>query len=156
EAAADLATHERSQGNRLRTLQRAVHFACVATHVHAQALAAGGELPKRPPALIAMSGHRRSEIALASERSLDNVYERFGRWLADRLAERIENGAPVTGTERLGRVDSVDLRKIRPLLAQVGASKKPHGEPDAETLQARVADFEVARQQLSGAKPAWV
>ena len=149
-AASDLATHERAQGNRLRTLQRAVHFVCVATHAHAQALAAGGDLAKRPPALIAMSGRRRSEIALTSERSLDNIYDRLESWLADRLADRIERGSPLAGEEGLGRIERVDGRSIRPLLGRISA---PAANAD-EVVDARMADFQAAREAMPNDRPA--
>ncbi len=154
EAAADLATHEVAQGNRLRTLERVVHFVCVATQVHAQSLAAGGTLRDRIPALIALSGPRRSDLALASERSLDLVYEHFERWLAERAADRIRKGESLCDGEAPVEFATADLRAARKSLQQVGSAKKPHGPPDDETLEARLADFETARRLYGKDDPA--
>lgn len=148
EAARCLATHERAQGNQMRTLQRAVQFACVATITHAQALAAGGELSERPPALITLAGHRRSEVAVASERSLDQIFRRFEEWLAGRLAARIKKGKPlIEGAEALPS-DTTDLRTIRPALARIGVAKGKHGEPDEALLRERTYYYKSARQLL--------
>jgi hypothetical protein len=154
DAAADLATHERAQGNRLRTLERVVHFICVATHAHAQSLAAGGIIAQRVPGLMAFSGPRRCDLSLASERSLDLVYEQFERWLADQAVSRIRSGEPLSDGEEPLELKSADLRQARKVLEQVGSAKKPHDAPDRETLDARVADFETARRQHGKADPA--
>ncbi|MCA9607807.1 MAG: hypothetical protein KC619_19495 [Myxococcales bacterium] len=148
EAARCLATHERAQGNQMRTLQRAVQFACVATITHAQALAAGGALSERPPALMTLAGHRRSEVAVASERSLDLIFRRFEGWLAGRLAARIKKGKPlIEGAEALP-FDTTDLRTIRPALAKIAAAKGAHEEPDEALLRERTYYYKSARQLL--------
>lgn len=148
-AAESLATHEKSQGNRLRTLQRVVHFVCLATHAHAQALAANGVLNKRPPGLIAVSGHKGSHIALASEASLLRIYDQFEEWLAERLAERITAGKPLSGDECFPEI-TADGRRVRRLFAAIGAAgKKDEVEVDPDTLDARMASFTQARQRLS-------
>ena len=153
-AATDLASHERSQGNRLRTLQRAVQFACAATHAHAQALGAGGILADRTPALLTASGPKGSPVARASERSLERVYMRFERWLGDQLAQLIHAGRPLApGAEALV-ADSLDGRKIRGVLSSIGLPKLPHGSPDKETLDERMTDFERFRKELDGSDPA--
>lgn len=150
DAADTLATHERAQGNRLRTLHRAVHFACLATHVHAQALASGGELPKRPPALLAMGGQRRSDVALASERSLDAIYSAFESSLGDRLALRLAAGKPLTRDAPEVQAISTDGRQVRALLQKLGVARKPYGEPSKEETDARVATFYAVRRELGG------
>src|SRR5579871_2805717 len=152
-AAADLATHEAAQGNPLRTLQRAVHFACVATHAHAQALAAGGALADRPPALVALGGHRRSDISIASERSLDLIYERFELWLADRVAARLADKKPLKEDGDLLEV-SKDGRTARRVLASIGVGKTPHNEPDKEIVDARMANFQEAQRAFGKDDPA--
>ena len=156
EAALTLATHERAQGNRLHTLHRAVHFACVATHVHAQALAGGGDLARRPPALLAMGGQRRSDVALASERSVDAIYAGFETWLADRLGERIASGEPLGQDAPPMRLSSTDGRQMRALLQRVHSAKKPHGEPSKEEMDARSATFQAVRRDLGDEDPARV
>lgn len=148
EAATTLATHERAQGNRLRTLHRAVHFACVTTHVHAQALAAGGDLSKRPPALIAMGGQRRSDVALASERSLDAIYTGFENWLGERLAVRMADGTAFPDDAPEIRATSTDGRQVRAVLQRVGVARKPHGDPTKEETDARAATFQAVRREF--------
>ncbi len=101
EASACLATHEASQGNRLRTLQRAVHFACLTAQSHAQALVAGGDLEARPPALIAFRSHKNAPLTLASEASLSQIYDAFEAWLRSVLAERLRTGQPLHGAETI-------------------------------------------------------
>lgn len=73
EAAACLATHERVQGNNLRTLQRAVQFGAAATLAYVQALIGDAPLDDRSPGLLVMSERRRSDLARASERSLERI-----------------------------------------------------------------------------------
>ncbi len=156
-AARSLATHERSQGNRLRTLQRAVCFSCVATHTHAQAIAADGVLNARTPALIAMVGHRQSDVALASERSVELIYTALERWLGQRLGIRIAEGKPISKAEKDGEtlsIDTTDGRTVRALLARIGISARPHGAPSAEELDDRYQTFVTVRRELSDADPA--
>ncbi|MEM4724576.1 MAG: hypothetical protein QXP01_06155, partial [Candidatus Hadarchaeum sp.] len=94
-AAADLASHEEKIGNRLATLRRAVHFACIALLAHAQALAVDGDLQKRAPLLITMDAPKGSPLANASEASLDAYYELFEAWLARQLGARLTEGKPL-------------------------------------------------------------
>jgi hypothetical protein len=155
-AATSLASHERSQGNQLRTLQRAVQFACVATHAHAQALAANGELDERPPALLAIAWNRQSDVALASERSVDRIYQRFERWLGERLGKRIAEGKALTSAEKTGEaitLNTTDGRTARSVLGRIGAATKPHAEPDREELETRVQHFLSVKRELGDAEP---
>ena len=99
-AAAELADHQRQQGNRLATLQKTVHFACLSLLGHAQTLAADGNLAKRSPLLLTMAAPKNSRLASASEESLNRYYESFESWLVERLAERLEKGKPIAyGTD---------------------------------------------------------
>src|SRR5262249_24288958 len=151
------ATHERAHGNQLRTLQRAVHFVCLATHAHAQALAAGGDLDERPPALMAIAGNRKSDIAIASERSLEAIYSGFEYWLGARLGLRIAEGKPLNsagkGVERI-EPESDDGRKARAVLGSIGTAKKPQGPPDSEDLNSRVQHFLSMKREYVKAGPA--
>jgi len=155
-----LASHERTQGNQLRTLQRAVQFACVATHAHAQALASDGALDGRPPALLAIAGNRRSDVAIASERSVDRIYSQFERWLGERLAKRIADGKPLTSSsDKNGEtieIETTDGRTARSILAQIGMAKKGHAEPDREELDTRVQYFLSVKRDFENAAPAEV
>jgi len=150
EAAGTLAKHEHAQGNRLRTLQRGVHFVCVAPQVHAQALAANGDLAKRPPALLALGGGYGSPVAIASERSLGLIYQGFQRWLGDQLAARLEAGRPLAEKEAPLEPKSSDARAIRAVLQQIGgASTSEQDKPASkEVLDARMADYADARRRL--------
>jgi len=150
EAAGTLATHERAQGNRLRTLQRGVHFVCVAPQVHAQALASDGDLGKRPPALLALAGGRGSPVAIASERSVDLIYQSFQRWLGKQLAARLDAGRPLVEKEEPLKITSADGRAIRAVLQQIGgAEKAEQSEPASkELLDARMADYADARRRF--------
>jgi hypothetical protein len=155
DAGACLATHERHQGNRLHTLERAVRFACVATHAHAQALASGGDLEERPPALVAIGGRRSSDLALASERSLDKIYSAFERWLAGRVAKRLAAGHPLTGDEAINAT-SVDGRKVRAMLARIMTADSGHPEPEKECLDTRYQTFVAKLRELGDDDPARV
>ena len=156
QAARCLATHERAQGNAMRTLQRAVQFVCIATQAHAQALAAGGDLAGRPPALVALTGHRQSDVAIASERSLELVFQRFEEWLTGRLAELIRKGKPLARGESPLPADSADGRRIRAVFAAIGTAKRGAIERPSETvLRERMHYFMQARQFLGpDAEPA--
>lgn len=158
DAARCLATHERAQGNPMRTLQRAVQFVCVATQAHAQALAAGGRLEQRPPALMTLSGHRQSDVAIASERSIELVFQRFDEWLARRLAAQIKKGKPLAKGEEPLPADTLDGRRVRAALAGIGAAKKGAPEPPSDAvLKERMHYFTRARQLLGAdADPAEV
>ena len=155
-AAHTLASHERSQGNRLHTLHRAVHFACIATHVHAQSLAGGGIRDDRPPALLVMGGTRRSDIAAASERSLDIIYGAFEEWLADRLTLRLERDGRLGEDVALPDAEHLDGRSMRAFLNRVGSAKKPHDAPSKEELDNRLAMFREIKQDLADAPTAAV
>jgi hypothetical protein len=150
-----LATHEGTQGNRLHTLQRAVHFACVTPFVHAQALCAGGDLDKRPPALMAISGQRGSEMAVASEKSLDEIFASFEKWLGTRLAKRIRGGKLLVDDEPL-IAESTDGRSIRAVLRRFGVAKREHGAPSPEELDTRYQTYVTKLKELAGADPAEV
>lgn len=156
-AAADtLATHEKSQGNRLHTLHRAVHFACVATHVHAQSLSGNGEIDKRPPALLVMGGPRRSDLAAASERSLDIVYGAFEEWLADRLTARLQRDGQLGEEIALPSAELVDGRSMRAFLSRIGSAKRPHDTPSKDELDGRLALYREIHQDMSDATTAAV
>jgi hypothetical protein len=136
-AAADLAGHEANQGNRLATLQRTVHFACVALLAHAQALAVDGVLQNRAPLLIAMEAPKGSPLAIASEASLNAYYASFEAWLARQLGVLLTKGAPLCpnedsdGHEDLGELP--DLRKdaVRKWLSQILLVKGANPTPAA-------------------------
>lgn len=155
-AARDLASHERVQGNRLRTLERVVHFVCVATQVHAQALAADGELQARMPLLVAMGGDLHRELVEAGEQSLQMMYEQFEEWLGKAVAERIRRGKAVDGAEGVIEADTLDGRTVRRVLREIGVARKGHPEPDDDTLDLRMADFETARREFGRDDPALV
>jgi hypothetical protein len=151
-----LATHERSHGNRLKTLQRSVHFACIATFAHAQAAAANGVLDARIPGLIAVAGDRRSDVALASERSVENVFVAVEHWLADRLGERIRTGRALSSgggaksksSEPAIDPTNLDGRTVKALLREFGVATTPHDEPDADLVDHRYRSFIAARKEL--------
>lgn len=147
-AARDLASHEQQQGNRLRTLERVVHFVCVATQVHAQALAAGGDLPSRMPLLMAIGGDLHRDLVAAGEQSLYMMYDQFETWLGEGLAERIRTGKPLAGEDSVLNVDTLDGRTIRAVLRRIGVARRGHTEPDDDTLAQRFADFEAARREF--------
>jgi hypothetical protein len=154
-AAACLATHEQGQGNHMRTMQRAVQFVCISTLVHAQALAAGGELSSRPPALMTLAGHRRSDVAIASERSLDLIYRGFEVWLTKRLARLIDKGTPLVKGTEAAPADTIDGRRIRPFLASIGSATKGDERASESVVAQRMGFFKQAKQDLGDrAKPA--
>ena len=148
-AAKTLADHEEQQGNRLRTLERIVHFVCIATHAHAQALSAGGDLEARRPLLMALAAEKRGECAIASEQSLDRMYSKFEAWLVNQEAERIRAKRALTRDETLEEVSS-DGRTARRVLRQILSAKIADTEPDSGTLDARMEDFEDAKRRTEG------
>ena len=151
-AAADtLATHESSHGNRLQTLHRAVHFACVATHVHAQALAGNGDPSMRPPALLVIGGARKSDLAAASERSIDIVYGAFEEWLCERLTVRLQKDGQLAERIALPNVERLDGRSMRAFLSRVGSAKKPHDMPSKDELDGRLALYREIHQDMPDA-----
>jgi hypothetical protein len=144
DAATDLASHEVRQGNRMRTLQRVVQFACVATHAHAQALAAEGRLKDRSPALLAFVERRRSDIGLASERSAERLYRNFEQWLAMRLGMLIDKGVPLKDGEDPVPL-TLDGRSIRHVMMNILEAKRPHNQPSEQTLKDRMSHFNSAK-----------
>lgn len=153
QAARDLATHEVAQGNRLRTLERAVQLAVAGTLAHAQAISSFGDLTARVPALLAAESPKGSEIAAASELSLDLIYRKFEEWLAVRLAHRIQNGKPLaTGGDPLPSNPSE--KEAAEFLKQIRAAERPHPVPDAATVQARLNAFTEAVHLERGDIPA--
>lgn len=152
-AADVLAAHEQQQGNRLRTLQHIVHFVCVATYAHAQALSADGKLAERSPLLISISGEKRSGLALASERSIGRVQSLFEEWLVNKLAARLRDEKPISADETLDELP-VDGRSARRVLRTVSMAGRDGGEPDDETLNERAADFEEAKRRYGKDDPA--
>jgi len=147
--AAQLAEHQRLQGNRLATLQKSVQFACLSLLAHAQALAVDGELEKRSPLLLTMAAPKDSRLALASEESLNRYYESFESWLAERLAERLEKGEPITydsseegDGETLPEIPPQRRDSVRKYLSEIADEK---GNPIMEdTLDSRMSLWEQA------------
>ncbi len=135
-AATDLAGHEANQGNRLATLQRTVHFACVALLAHAQALAVDGDLQERAPLLIAMEAPKGSPLAVASEASLNAYYASFEAWLAKQLGVRLKKGMPLCsnndqdGDDDLGDLPVLRKDSVRKWLGQVLQIKGANPTPD--------------------------
>lgn len=147
-AAANLASHEANQGNRLATLQRTVHFACVALLAHAQALAADGVIQKRAPLLIAMEAPKGSPLAIASEASLIAYYDSFEAWLARELGILLTKGAPLClnedrdGPENLGKLPAMRKDSVRSWLAKILLVKG--GNPSSATIDDRIYLYEQA------------
>lgn len=143
QAARDLATHEAAQGNRLRTLERAVYVAVAGTLAHAQAISASGDLSARVPALLAAESPKGSELSAASELSLDLIYRGFEEWLAVRLAGRIQAGQPLaTDGDALPRNPSGS--EAEAILEDVRGAGRGHLPPDRATVQARLAAYKEA------------
>lgn len=162
EAADCLASHEAGHGNRLKTLQRAVLFACIATFAHGQAAAADGALDRRSPGLIAVAGNGRGDVALASERSVENIFHGLEHWLGKRLGDRIAAKRSLLGSTKMKtdepQIDacSLDGRTVKALLRQFGVAKRGHGEPDAKTIEARYRRFVATRKEFGDAEPSSV
>lgn len=146
-AAQQLAEHEKSQGNRLATLQRAVHFSCLSLLSHVQALAVNGKLQNRPPLLLTMAATKGSRLALASEESLNNCYRSFESWLAEQLSLRLEKGQPIIcGTDEgeeeecLPNLPAQRKDSVRKFLSEIADEK---GNPvDHELLDDRMSLWE--------------
>ncbi len=147
-AAADLAGHEVNQGNRLATLQRTVHFACVALLAHAQALAADGKLKERAPLLIAMAVPKGTPLAVASEASLNAYYASFETWLAKQLGIRLTKGLPLCknedrdGDEDLGDLPTLRKDSVRKWLGEILLVKGANPTPDV--IDDRMYQYEQA------------
>ena len=140
QAARDLATHEQRQGNRLRTLERAVYLAVAGTFAHAQAIPAFGDPSKRIPALLAADSPKASELSGASEISLDLIYRNFENWLTVRLADRIRDGKPLApGGSPLPK--DISESQARTFLVELRGAKKEHPAPDRKTVETRLAAF---------------
>lgn len=153
DAARILAGHEEQQGNRLRTLEHVVHFVCIATYAHANALAADGDLEKRMPLLVAISGEKRSALAATSERSIGRMQTQFEDWLIKKQAERLQNGKPIGGGETIDELPT-DGRSARRVLRTVELAGKSGGTPEGEVLDERAADFEEAKRRYGKHDPA--
>jgi len=144
-AMADLATHEVRQGNRLRTLKRSIQLVCLATHAHAQALAAGGDLARRSPALVCLAEPPESPLARASNDSLNRIHSAFERWLGERLADRLRYHKPLHGEERLDSL-SLDSRSVK---AQLKKIKNSSGStPEEGAMDIRLQTFKEAKRQI--------
>jgi len=153
EAAHVLAAHEGQQGNRLRTLEHIVHFVCIATYAHAHALSADGDLEARTPLLIAVTGEKRSALAITSERSLARMQSQFEDWLIKKEADRLRSGKPIGEGQTLDELP-VDGRSARRVLRTVEAAGRTGGPPDDEVLDERSADFEEAKRRFGKDDPA--
>jgi len=136
-AAKQLAEHEHQQGNRLATLQRVVHFSCLALLAHAQALSAEGKLKNRVPLLLTMETPKGSSLARASEDSLITFYENFEDWLAKQIALRISDKKPLVyeseddgKKEGLGPLPDRDKRTVRKYLSQISTYKGESADRD--------------------------
>ncbi|MCA9693583.1 MAG: hypothetical protein KC636_28565 [Myxococcales bacterium] len=152
-AAECLASHERRHGNHLRTMQRVVHFACAAIFARAHALAAEDQLAKRTPALIAMSERRRSDLAHASERSLELGFDRFEAWLAERLAALIEDEEPLKQGERPITASS-DARTVRRQFKRIGSAKGGGRAPSDDDIELRMSLWREAKLRDEELTPA--
>ncbi|HRI06363.1 MAG TPA: hypothetical protein PKW35_01035, partial [Nannocystaceae bacterium] len=123
DAAECLATHERAQGNNLRTLQRAVQFGAAATLAYVQALIGDTPLDDRSPGLLVMSERRRSDLARASERSLERILDRFEDWLGDRVGALIDAGEPLIDGER-PLTASEDVRTVTRVFQKINKKRE--------------------------------
>jgi hypothetical protein len=155
-AANCLATHTINSKDPLRLVQRTVHFICVATFVHAQALAGRGRLARRPPTLLVSGSPKGSELAIASERSLMFVVDGFQGWLVDELASRIEKGRPVSASEVIDRAKLEDGRSVKALLRGIGTATTGHASPNSRAVDERFELYSAARKQLKDQSPAKV
>jgi hypothetical protein len=153
DAARILAAHEAQQGNRLRTLEHIVHFVCISTYAHANALAADGDLEKRTPLLVAVSGEKRSGLAVTSERSIGRMQTQFEEWLIKKEAERLQSKKPIGGGETIDELPT-DGRSARRVLRTVELAGKGGGTPEGEVLDERAADFEEAKRRYGKDDPA--
>lgn len=148
EAADCLATHTINSRDPLRLVQRAVHFVCVATFAHAQALAGEGRLDRRPPILLVSGAQKHSEMAVASERSLVTILRGFDDWLIDQMADRIDKGKPLANTEVVDVDKLGDGRSVRALLRTIGTAHIGHAAPSEKELDERFQTFSMIRKRL--------
>jgi len=158
QAAGCLFAHEKEQGNRLATLQRVVHFACLSLLAHAQALAKNGDLKSRTPLLLVMDAPKGSSLAIASEQSLVAFLESFEEWLAQQLARRIANNEPLSlrsdegeKSQMLRGLPDRNRQSVREFFSTEVASVK--GEPAVRDLvDSRMGFFEQSlNRHLTGA-----
>lgn len=162
QGASSLAAHEAAQGNRLATLQRAVHFSVLALLGHAQSLAANGSLTKRVPLLIAMDAPKGSRLARASEESLNRYYDAFDSWLATQLAIRLEKQQPLvypseddaSTEDKLAALPAMRRDSVEKWLRSVLTDKDEI--PGKETMIDRVCLYEQAVAKLGKEDPAAV
>jgi hypothetical protein len=150
EAADQLAKHESQQGNRLATLQRAVHFACITLLGHAQTLAAKGRMEERVPLLMVPEAPKGHRLALASEESLNCYYDAFEDWLASALAKRLKAGKPLVYGEQRSEdirleLPGVDKRLVRKFLREIRTAERGEGkEPSDELIEDRLSLYKRA------------
>lgn len=150
DAADSLASHTINSRDPLRLIQRAVHFVCVATVAHAQALAVGGKMEQRPPLLLVSGATKGSELAVASERSLLAAFSGFDTWLADQLERRLSRGKPLVRDEVIDISKVEDGRSVRALLRTIASAKKGHPAPTDAEVNERFQVFATARNQYRG------
>lgn len=146
-AANCLATHTINAKDPLRLVQRAVHFVCVATFVHAQALAGGGKLDRRPPTLLVSGAAKGSELAIASEKSLTCTLSGFQAWLVDELESRIAKGKPLVRDELIDASKLEDGRSVKAILRGIGTAKLRHAPPSEREVDERFQIFSTVRKQ---------
>lgn len=149
DASNNLYKHEEDQVNNLATLQRVVHFSCLALLTHVQALSVNGRIEERHPLLLVVDAVKGSRLAVASELSLFGYYSGFENWLAARLAHRLKKNLPIIYATKDGRYKNekldeipVSLRKpsVRNFLSNISTDK---GEtPDRDLLNDRMGLFE--------------
>lgn len=149
----NLCAHEKQQGNRLATLQRVVHFACVSLLSYTQALSKNGKLENRIPLLLAMDAPKGSSLAIASEQSLSAFYDSFELWLAEQLAKRILEGEPLILKEEGDGKKNKSVVKlpeksgdkvrvaVRDFFSSVIATQKGES-PDRDLVNNRMSYFE--------------
>lgn len=146
-AASCLATHTINAKDPLRLMQRAVYFVCVATFVHAQALAGRGKLGRRPPTLLLSGATKGSELAIASERSLTCTFSGFHSWLVDELEARIEKRKPLVRDERIDEARLDDGRSVRAIMRGILTAKARHAPPTESEVDNRFRVFSTVRSQ---------
>jgi hypothetical protein len=157
--AAALASHEASQGNRLATLQRAVHFSVLALLGHAQVLAVNGSIGKRVPLLVAMDAPKGSRLARASEESLIRYYDAFDGWLATQLGVRLTKEQPLiytsdadsTQEEAMPPIPTLRRDSVEKWLKNIRTDKDE--VPSADALTDRICLYEQALSKVGKDDP---
>jgi hypothetical protein len=156
EAATCLHLHEAEQGNRLATLQHAVHFVCICLLSYTQALSKNGELTKRNPLLLVMDVPKGSSLALASEQSLQVFYEDFETWLAQELAKRILTGQMLHSSShesndgKLGKLPKKDRTEVRKFFSEKVLTVVKGETPSRDLVNSRMSFFEQSLNRLTG------